>query len=53
MAKESAGSNDDGSGRSELDRFETLAKKLVAVPKSEIDAAVKRAKKARSRSTAR
>jgi len=54
MAKESAGSNGgDGSGRAELERFEALARKLVTVPKAELDAARKRAKKVRSRLAAR
>jgi hypothetical protein len=39
----------DPSGRSEWERFEAFAKRLVAVPKAEVDALRKRDKRRRAR----
>jgi hypothetical protein len=37
MADEPSGNGSEPSGPTELDRFQALAKKLVSVPKAEID----------------
>jgi hypothetical protein len=41
--------SDEPANASEFDRFEALAKKLVAVPKAEIDKARKKAKQQTAR----
>jgi hypothetical protein len=45
MADDGSGNGSKPGGRSELERFEALAKKLLEVPKAEIDALRKRDKR--------
>lgn len=49
MADEASGNGPDPHGRSERDRFESLLKKLLEVPKAEVDALRKREKRRRAR----
>jgi hypothetical protein len=49
MADEASGNGTEPQGRSERDRFETFLKKLLEVPKAEVDALRKREKSRKTR----
>ena len=49
VATESQANGSDPDGKSELERFENLTKRLMKVPKTEMDAAMKRTKHDSSR----
>ena len=49
MATEANGTGPDPSGRSDFERFEAFLKKLVAVPKGEVEALRKRERLKRHR----
>lgn len=46
---EGSGNGDDPHGRSERERFEAFLKRLLEVPKAEVDALRKREKRRRAR----